>query len=76
MRKNIFAFTPNSATSPPPYISINEDEDGVIRLTVRGLQFSEKPAAHAVMDVPVEELLKMAAAVNTHCFTLQKRGHA
>lgn len=72
MRQNIFAYTP--PISAPPYLSINEDEDGVIRLVVRGYEDPETHVAwHATINMPVNELLKMAAAVNTHCFPLQTR---
>lgn len=35
MRENLFAYTP-PGVAPPPYISINREEDGTISLTVRG----------------------------------------
>lgn len=67
MRTNVFAYTPVTVHTPP-YISIN-DQDGMITVTVRG----EGGWETAMIQMPIEELLKMAAAVNTHCFPLQKR---
>ena len=47
MRENLFAYTPVSA-SPPPYISINREEDGMISITVRG---DYHPAIHTETSV-------------------------
>jgi hypothetical protein len=62
MYKNIYAYTPPG--SAPPFISINEDEEGIVSLTVRSLPRVEgEPQPIAQMNISEEELLKLAIAV-------------
>ena len=62
MNKNIFAYTPPGSDFPP-FVSLNERDDGNVTLTVRGSRTEHDAGPTVDVVIPEEQLYAMAAAI-------------